>query len=90
MSLTHTRSMIRAALEGNLDRIPTATHPVFGVNVPKECPGVPPEVLNQRGTWKDAARYDGQAIRLAKLFQDNFKQFESQVSEAVRKAGPVG
>jgi phosphoenolpyruvate carboxykinase (ATP) len=89
MKLNYTRAMVRAALDGKLDRAATTRHPVFGIQVPREVPGVPAEVLDQRRTWKDPARYDAQAAKLAKLFQDNFKQFADQVSEAVRKAGPT-
>ncbi len=89
MKLSHTRAMVRAALEGKLDNIATTAHPVFGLQVPNAVPGITGNVLDQRNTWPDPARYDAQAARLAKLFQDNFKQFADQVSEAVRKAGPV-
>src|SRR5213078_3178073 len=36
-----TRAMVRAALVGKLDRIPTTPDPVFGVEVPLQVPGVP-------------------------------------------------
>jgi phosphoenolpyruvate carboxykinase (ATP) len=88
MKLSHTRTMVRAALEGKLDTCATRPDPVFGVHVPVDIPGVPPGILDPRGTWNDPARYDAQAAKLARLFQDNFKQFAAQVSEAVRKAGP--
>ena len=81
--------MVRAALDGKLDRAATNPHPVFGVSIPREVPGIPADVLDPRRTWKDPARYDAQAAKLAKLFQDNFKQFADQVSDEVRKAGPI-
>ncbi len=88
MKLAHTRTMLRAVLEGKLDRATFTPHKVFGVQIPGEVPGVPSDVLDPRKTWKDAAKYDAQATKLAKLFQDNFKQFAEQVSDAVRNAGP--
>ncbi|MGE5801490.1 MAG: phosphoenolpyruvate carboxykinase (ATP) [Gemmatimonadota bacterium] len=88
MSLKHTRAMIRAALSGALDNVPTRREPVFGLEVPQHVAGVPDEVLDPRKTWKDAAAYDAQAKRLAGLFRKNFEQFANDVSPGVRDAGP--
>ena len=88
MRLAHTREMVRAALAGKLDRIATAPDPVFGLEVPLQVPGVPKEMLLPRGTWSDAAAYDAQATRLARMFRENFEQFQDQVHHAVRDAGP--
>src|SRR5213083_1587391 len=85
-----TRAMVRTALAGRLDRIPTTPDPVFGVDVPLQVPGVPEDVLLPRGTWSDPAAYDAQAARLAQMFRDNFAQFQDQVHAAVRDAGPRG
>jgi len=88
MRLAHTRAMVRAALAGTLDRIPTTPEPVFGLEVPLQVPGVPGEMLLPRGTWSDPAGYDAQATRLARMFRENFEQFQDQVHHAVREAGP--
>ena len=90
MRLGLTRAMVRAALAGKLDRIPTAPEPVFGLEVPLQVPGVPDQVLLPRGTWRDPAEYDAEAARLARMFRDNFAQFQDQVHAAVRDAGPRG
>ncbi len=41
------------------------------------CPGVPSGVLDPRGTWPHAADYDAQARKLARMFVDNFSNFEA-------------
>lgn len=87
--LSHTRAMVRAALAGELDGVETAPDPVFGVEVPTTVPGVPPEVLRPRQTWDDAAAYDEQARELASMFAENFGEYEGDVEEAVRDAGPA-
>jgi phosphoenolpyruvate carboxykinase (ATP) len=87
--LAHTRTIVRAALAGRLDAVPTAPEPVFGLAVPTEVPGVPPDLLQPRRTWADPAAYDAQAKRLVQLFQNNFQQFADQVPDPVREAGPV-
>ncbi|MDP8904988.1 MAG: phosphoenolpyruvate carboxykinase (ATP) [Chloroflexota bacterium] len=88
MNIAHTRQMVRAALTGVLEGIPTRTDPVFGVEVPTACPDVPTEVLWPRDTWHDPEAYDRQARRLAGMFGENFRQFEDAVSEEIRAAGP--
>jgi phosphoenolpyruvate carboxykinase (ATP) len=89
MQLAHTRAMVRAALEGQLDGIATVREPVFGLEVPRQIPGsVPPEILVPRNTWRDPAAYDATSAKLAALFRANFEQFTAQVAPAVREAGP--
>jgi phosphoenolpyruvate carboxykinase (ATP) len=90
MKLSLTRAMIRAALAGDLDRIPTRREPVFCLEVPQHVPGVPDAVLDPRRTWQDPAAYDAQAARLTALFRKNFEQFAERVPAAVREAGPRG
>jgi phosphoenolpyruvate carboxykinase (ATP) len=51
---------------------------------------VPPDVLNPRSTWKDAAAYDAQAKKLATMFVENFKTFAATAAADVREAGPRG
>jgi phosphoenolpyruvate carboxykinase (ATP) len=88
MKIGYTRAMIRAILDGELASVPTRPDPIFGVNVPQSCPGVPAEVLQPRNTWTDKEAYDRQARDLARRFNDNFKKYEAGVSEAVRGVAP--
>ena len=88
MAIAHTRAMIAAALAGQLDGVSYTRHPVFNVDVPSTCPGVPGEVLDPRRTWPNPRAYDEQARKLARMFVDNFKTFEHDVSASVRDAGP--
>ena len=90
MKISHTRAMIRAALAGALDEAVYVRHPVFNVEVPTSCPGVPDGVLDPRSTWADPAAYDAQATKLARMFVDNFKTFAGDVDAAVVAAGPRG
>jgi phosphoenolpyruvate carboxykinase (ATP) len=88
MRIAHTRAMITAALGGELESVSYRKHPVFNIDVPASCPGVPNEVLDPRSTWPDAAAYDEQARKLAKMFVENFKSFENDVPVSVKEAGP--
>src|SRR5271157_1005462 len=86
--LPHTRAMVRAALNGQLDGIPTRLDPIFSLEVPYECPDVPAEVLNPRQTWSNPQEFDRQAQKLAARFVENFAQYASEVSPEVMAAGP--
>ncbi|MFI5132959.1 MAG: phosphoenolpyruvate carboxykinase (ATP) [Chitinophagales bacterium] len=88
MKLKFTRAMITAALEGKLNKVEFENHPVFGMAIPKECPGVPTEVLNPRNTWADKTAYDEKAKYLAGLFIKNFEKYASGVSNEVLAAAP--
>jgi phosphoenolpyruvate carboxykinase (ATP) len=90
MKIGHTRAMVRAALNGTLATAPVKTDPVFGLAVPQGIPGVPADVLDARGTWKDPAAYDAQAAKLAEMFRENIKKFGSAVSPGILAAGPKG
>lgn len=75
MSLAHTRALLRAALAGDLDRVPFAPEPAFGLAVPASCPGVPEGVLRPRDAWTDKAAYDARAKELAERFAAEFKKY---------------
>jgi phosphoenolpyruvate carboxykinase (ATP) len=62
--------------------------PIFNIEVPKTCPGVPDGVLDPRSTWPSPQAYDEQAKKLAAMFVENFKRFEHDVDAAVKAAGP--
>jgi phosphoenolpyruvate carboxykinase (ATP) len=88
MKIAHTRAMINAALNGELDKVEYRRHPQLNVDVPASCPGVPSNVLDPRSTWPDPKAYDEQVTKLAGMFVENFKTFEAGVTAAVKDAGP--
>jgi phosphoenolpyruvate carboxykinase (ATP) len=88
MKLSYTRAMIAAALRGQLNQVETITDPVFGVQIPKDVPGVPSELLIPRNTWTDKAAYDEKARFLAGLFLKNFEKYASGVSAEILAAAP--
>ena len=80
--------MITAALEGKLDKVEYEEHPIFGMMMPKECPGVPSEILNPRNTWEKKEEYDLKAKDLASKFIKNFEKYAGGTSEEILKAAP--
>jgi phosphoenolpyruvate carboxykinase (ATP) len=89
MNIAHTRSTVRAALDGRLASVPTRTDPTFGFEVPLKCPDVPARILDPRATWADTDAYDRQAQRLASMFAANFAAYADGVTDDVRAAGPI-
>ncbi|MDQ3955510.1 MAG: phosphoenolpyruvate carboxykinase (ATP) [Actinomycetota bacterium] len=89
MDLDHTRAMIRAATAGELDDVEMKRHPIFNLDVPVRCPGVPDEVLDPKMTWDDGDAYETKARELAWMFADNFERFKETVPAEVVKAGPA-
>ncbi len=88
MKISHTRALLRAALNGSLNKVTMRRDACFDLEVPESCPGVPDEVLNPRDTWGNKGAYDSQASDLVGRFHNNFAQFEPHVSEAVKAAAP--
>jgi len=88
IKLRYTRAMITAALDGDLENVAFREHPVFGLQMPEDCPNVPNEILNPRDTWADASKYDAIAQDLANRFHKNFTQFADNCSAEILSGGP--
>jgi phosphoenolpyruvate carboxykinase (ATP) len=88
IKLAHTRGILDAIHGGALANAKTKRDPVFGFDVVVDCPGVPSEILWPRDTWADKAAYDAAAKHLARLFIDNFKNYEGGASAEVKAASP--
>ena len=87
MSIPYTRAMVNAAIDGSLENVEFELDPIFRVYIPKECPGVPAEVLNPRNVWDNVDDYEKRARKLAMDFMENIKKFKD-VSEEIVNAGP--
>ncbi len=88
MSLKHTRALIRAALNGELNKVIYENHEVFGVAMPLHCPDVPAEILNPRNTWADKEAYDRKAVYLAEAFNKNFTRYAEFANEEILAGAP--
>lgn len=91
MKLKYTRAMINAVLNGDLGAYTYEDyhiHSVFGVAQPRSCPGVPKEVLSPRTTWNDDEAYYRTAFKLSNAFRENFKKFQDDANEDIRRGGP--
>jgi len=88
ISIRYTRALLNAALNGRLDDVKYMQDPVFGFEVPTECPDVPSEVLDPSSSWSDKKEYDRRYKDLAMRFQQNFAKFEDQTPREVVEVGP--
>jgi phosphoenolpyruvate carboxykinase (ATP) len=64
------------------------TFPVFGLHIPTELEGVPPDLLNPTRAWPDKDAFERELRKLGGMFQKAFALYEQDVNEKVRLAGP--
>ncbi len=88
ISIRHTRNLLNAALEGNLNDVKFRKDKLFGFEVPLSCPDVPEDVLDPSSSWGNKDEYWKKYDALAARFIENFKLFTKGSSEEVLKAGP--
>lgn len=89
IKLKYTRAMITAILNGELDSVELEQHPIFGLFMPKYCPGVPIEILDPMNTWLQKGAYISKAIGLAHSFHLNFEKFANKASKQIIEGGPL-
>jgi phosphoenolpyruvate carboxykinase (ATP) len=88
ISIRHTRALLNAALSGKLEGVKYTKDPIFGFEVPTECPDVPAEVLSPSSSWGDKKEYDRRYRDLAMRFKENFAKFTDNTPPDVVEAGP--
>jgi len=88
MDIKVTRGIIDAIHSGELEKVPTKTMDIFGLQIPESCPGVDPKILNPINTWTDKAAYTETSKKLAGLFIKNFQKYADKASPAILGAGP--
>ena len=89
ISIKETRAIIDAILDGSIDTAPSQTTPIFGLEIPKELPGVDAKTLDPRATYSDESEWTAKADKLANLFVENFEKFtDTPQGEALIEAGP--
>ena len=88
IQIYHTRAMITAALTGALENVQYHKHPIFGLNMPLNCPSVPSEILNPIESWSNKETYTNAAKNLASEFVRNFSQYERYATEEIKAGGP--
>ena len=88
MKLKYTRKMVSEALSGNLNNVEYVKDPIFNVDIPKTCDGVPSEILNPKDVWEDKEAYEKSAKALASKFVENFTKKYPNMPKNIVDAGP--
>jgi len=83
--LNQSKAMVDAAVSGALDAVPYETDPIFQFEVPRECPGLPADLLSPRSRAADEGEYEVRANRMATDFMKDFKLFEKDMPESIRE-----
>jgi len=90
MDINITRAIIRAVLNGELDRAEYEEDLTFHIHIPKSCPGVPAEILQPRNTWKDREAFAQRAQKLAAEFSAHYDRVygNKDLPDSVRRQCP--
>jgi phosphoenolpyruvate carboxykinase (ATP) len=88
MDIGVTRAIVRAVLDGSLAKAECRTDPMWRLDIPTSCEGVPAEILDPRNTWADKDAYEKQVQDLIVLFRQNFAKFTDEDAVDISKHGP--
>ncbi len=80
MSIKDTRACIDGILNGAILDSEFETLDTFNLDIPKTLENVTTEVLNPRNTWEDTDKYDKALKKLAGMFVENFKKYQTENS----------
>jgi phosphoenolpyruvate carboxykinase (ATP) len=89
ISIRYTRTLLNAALNGDLADVEYFIDPIFGFQVPKTCPEIPNNVLSPASSWPSQDTYMKRYRSLASRFIDNFRKFTDVAGiEEITMHGP--
>ncbi len=81
MSIKDTRACINAILDGSINDSEFDVTKTFRLHVPKTLGEIDPKVLNPREAWEDKEAFDKTRDKLAEMFIENFKKYQTEESE---------
>jgi phosphoenolpyruvate carboxykinase (ATP) len=89
MSIRDTRECINSILDGSINDSEFRTTNTFKLHVPNTLGNIDKKTLFPREAWADDAAFVKTRDKLAQMFIDNFKRYQSEDSEFdYSKAGP--
>ncbi|MEF3254642.1 MAG: phosphoenolpyruvate carboxykinase (ATP) [Deferribacterales bacterium] len=87
-SIAHTRRIIKAILENEMDNIGFKQDPIFGFEIPLAIPDLPSEILDPKISWSDKNKYDETLKKLASDFIENFNKYSDKVDKEILAGAP--
>ena len=81
MSIKTTRACIASILNGSINQSRFTKLPIFNLSIPNSLDGVDSNILNPINTWNDKSDYNASLEKLAKMFVENFKKYQTTNSE---------
>ncbi len=88
MPIKATRAILETLLSGELDNTEFRKDYNFGFTVPMAIKGVDRSLLNPRDNWKNSVEYDKAAVKLVKLFEENFAQHFTLIKQKDKAVFP--
>lgn len=76
ISLKYTRAIVNAIHAGDLDSVEYDSEAIFNLQVPRDCPGVPSDLLQPETQWKVPQHFRATLEHLATLFIENFAKYQ--------------
>ena len=89
ISIHHTRAILSAVLNGDLDRVSYQVDPWFGFEIPQSCPNVPSDILNPPTLWADKEAYKRNIQQLVERFNRNILRYKDSIPDGVLQGGPI-
>ena len=88
ISIRHTRNMLNAVLDGELDNVKYRKDKLFNFDIPLTCPDVPADVLDPENAWGNKKEYWMKYDALGSRYIENFKIYSEGCPENILNAGP--
>ncbi len=86
--LAVTRQIIHAALNGELDDVPTTHLDALNLDIPTYVPGVDPQLLDPEKSWSDGSEYRALREKLIGFYLENHNAKFGDLPDEIREAGP--
>lgn len=89
ISINDTRNIIHAILDGRIEHSPSKIIRYFNLEIPTELEGIDSAILDPRNTYSDPQEWDRKAMKLAKMFVENFAKFtDTELGKYLVTVGP--
>ena len=83
-----TRNIINAIHDGKINDSNMETLPIFNLQYPTKIDGVDSNILNPANSWKNKDEFKESLHKVAEMFNENFKKYETIASSTVKAGAP--